>query len=99
METLILENIHSNLLKTVLEEIVSLTHLSSLVIDPINGAEDANDLFPQIFRLSVLKYCKVSFENHYRHSHGLLPFATDKYSSIEQLGINHTISVHVFQLR
>ncbi len=74
LETLILENIHSNHLKTVLQDIASLPNLSSLVIIPVDSVENANQLFLQIFRLSVLKYCKVSFANN-QTQYDVLPFA------------------------
>jgi hypothetical protein len=93
LETLILENIDSNQLKTVLQDIASLPNLSSLVIIPVDYVENANDLFLQIFRLSVLKYCKVSFANNQTQS-DLLPFATHEYSPIEQLVIKHAISIN-----
>jgi hypothetical protein len=94
LEILILENIDSNQLKTVLQDIASLSHLSSLAIIPIDYVENVNDIFLQIFRLSTLKYCKVSFANNQTQPDRLLPFATHEYSSIEQLVIKHTISIN-----
>jgi hypothetical protein len=93
LETLILENIHSNYLKTVLQDIASLPNLSSLIIITIDYIANANHIFLQIFRLSALRYCKVSFAND-QAEFDLLPFAIHEYSPIEQLAIKHPIYIN-----
>ncbi|CAF1471323.1 unnamed protein product [Rotaria sp. Silwood1] len=94
LKTLILVKINSEYLENILEDIASLPNLSSLTIIPIDYVKNANDLLLQIFRLSVLKYCKISFKNEHTNF-DLLPFATNEYSSpTEQFVIKHQIDVN-----
>jgi hypothetical protein len=65
LETLILENIESRYLPNLLHDLASLPRLFSLVVIPIDDAENKNNLYRKIFRLPVLKYCKVRFNNGY----------------------------------
>ncbi|CAF1153630.1 unnamed protein product [Adineta steineri] len=88
LRTLILRNIESKFLNNILTDLVCLPSLSSLVIKPIDTHPNGNDLYRQIFRLPVLKYCNVTFnEAIFSES---LPIATDKeVSPIEIFLINH----------
>lgn len=90
LKTLILENIQSKYLDNILKDITSLFNLSTLVIIPIDDVENANHHLLQILHLPTLKYCKLSFVSNQKKLN-LLPFATNQYSSIEQLVIKHEI--------
>ncbi|CAF4460078.1 unnamed protein product [Rotaria sp. Silwood2] len=52
-----------------------------------------NDFYLQIFRLPVLKYCKLSFGKNYQLES--IPMATNQYSSIEHLIIRCSIQLNV----
>ncbi len=86
LETLILENIESKILENFLQHSSFLSNLSSLIIIPINPVQNKNILYYQIFRLPVLRYCKVSFKQHIFTLP--LQISTYQYSPIKYLVIN-----------
>ncbi|CAF1210645.1 unnamed protein product [Rotaria sordida] len=85
LENLIFHGIKSFFLDAILMSLLTLPCLSSLVIDCIDNVENKNVVFYQIFRLPVLKYCKLSLNEPF--SLGSLPIATTEFSSIEHLVI------------
>ncbi|UJR24237.1 hypothetical protein I4U23_027204 [Adineta vaga] len=90
LRTLILENIEPKSLKNVLEQISSLPFLYSLTISTTDGVHDINSVYKQIFRLSSLRYCKLSLIT--------LDFDTNflfvnEYSPIEHLIIDDEIHI------
>ncbi|CAF4876308.1 unnamed protein product [Rotaria socialis] len=88
LKTVILDNIKSKYLCNILKHLASLRNLSSLVLIPIDHYRNTDEIYQCIFRLPVLKYCKISLKTHYRD--GLLPIATNITSSIEHLVIQHS---------
>jgi hypothetical protein len=87
LDTLILDNIKSIYLNNLLDHLATLSHLHSLVVIPINEIKNKNTFYPLIFRLPVLKYCKLSFKTSPESKP--LPMATKESSSIEHLIIYH----------
>jgi hypothetical protein len=89
LETLILDNIKVKHLENILNHALSLPNLYSLVIKPVDYCENSNNVYRQIFRLPVLKYCKISLST----SSVLewLSIGDDEYSPIEHLVIDDTV--------
>jgi hypothetical protein len=85
VETLILGNIESRNLENILKRLTSLPKLSSLVISTFNHRSNKNNIYHLIFRLPVLKYCKISFEDDWHTSP--LPISVNEFSSIEHFVI------------
>jgi hypothetical protein len=81
LETLILEKIQSTFLENLLKNLLFLFYLSSLIIDCDDLVENRKNIYEEIFRLSRLKYCKLSI-NELNPSESL-PLATNQSSSIE----------------
>ncbi|CAF4083722.1 unnamed protein product, partial [Adineta steineri] len=84
LENLLLENTESQYLENILLHITSLSNLSSLVIH-INDNSNQIQIYNQIFLLSTLKYCKISFDKNIQLEQ--LPISTNISSSIEHLVI------------
>jgi hypothetical protein len=83
LETLILDGIESIYLAILLHDLPSLPYLCSLTI-AYNGSNSETDtIYPLIFQLPVLKYCKLSFKNGFGSN--LMPTFDNKYSPIEYL--------------
>ena len=105
LQTLILYDIESKYLEDILNQLYSLSSLSSLVISSIDHMKNKNTIYRQIFNLSVLKYCKLSLLGW--DSESTLSMCTNKYSSIEYLIIMndvrydqlHSLLPYVPQLR
>ncbi|UJR24578.1 hypothetical protein I4U23_005953 [Adineta vaga] len=95
LQTLILENIEPKCLKNLLLQLTSLPYLSSLSISTLGGVEEKTSVYRRIFRLSTLKYCKLSLGNEL--SSNILSLATNKYSSIEHLIIENHINENELQ--
>jgi hypothetical protein len=92
VETLILENIEYACLRKLLDQLPSLSLVSSLVISSVDSVKDKNTVYRQIFRLPALKYCKLSLKG--RDSKETLPISINEYSSIEHLIITHSVYLH-----
>ncbi|CAF1479917.1 unnamed protein product [Adineta steineri] len=84
LENLLLDNTESQYLENILLHITSLSNLSSLVIH-INDNSNQIQIYNQIFLLSTLKYCKISFDKNIQLEQ--LPISTNISSSIEHLVI------------
>ena len=86
MECLILENVGFESLENLLDQLLSLSQLSSLTITA-KGVLDCTKIYGQIFRLRALKYCKLCLSK--RGTTQLLPICVNEYSPIEYLIITH----------
>jgi hypothetical protein len=92
LETLILEKIESACLRKLLDQLPSLSLLSSLVIASVDSVKDKNTVYRQIFHLPALKYCKLSLRAwDYNET---LEISITEYSKIEHLIITDTIYLH-----
>ena len=91
LETLILYDIESQYLENLLNQLRSLSLLSSLFISSIETVPSKSTIYQQIFRFPALKYCKISLMGQV--SGDLLPVCIDKHSSIEHLIIVREIDV------
>lgn len=106
LETLILENIDSNFFQnTLFDHLTSLLTLRSLVLVLNGPISNKTAFYRGIFRLPVLKYCKLSFEATLQSNS--LCRATNESSSIEHLLIEndanldelYSVSSYLPQLR
>ena len=91
VETLILDNIESECLEDLLNDLPSLSQLSSLVINAVDHVTNKAMIYRQICRLPMLRYCKLSWPE-WRMSEWL-PICTDEYSPIEHLIITNCICI------
>jgi hypothetical protein len=91
LENLILNNIHYSILEDLLTYLIGLPSLSSLDISCIDTQLNRNILYCEIFRLPVLKYCKISSDEHFQSP--ALPMATNEYSPIEHLNIRSKLTM------
>jgi hypothetical protein len=91
LETLIINNIESNYIEQVVNQLSSLPVLSSLTITSSDNIKNQNDIYQKIFRLSQLKYCQLSIPTLRR----LIPLsiAKNEFSPIEHLVINNRVSL------
>ncbi|CAF3610962.1 unnamed protein product [Rotaria socialis] len=64
LKTLILYDIQSIDFQNLFIYLISLPYLSSLVISNIDEGRVTKSLYHEIFRLPMLKYCKISFNNY-----------------------------------
>ncbi|CAF3834939.1 unnamed protein product [Rotaria sp. Silwood1] len=97
LENLIFHGIRSFFLDTILLFLPTLPCLSSLVIDCIDNVENKNAVYYRIFRLPVLKYCKLSLDEPFCLSslpRASLSLATTKFSSIEHLIITKLLRLN-----
>ena len=93
LQTLVLEQIESKMLMNLLEQLRSSTSISSISISVIEPLANKTEIYLQLFRLSTLKFCKLSLGNHYLNQNLSLPFATIH----EQCSIEHFILMdHIF---
>ncbi|CAF5056584.1 unnamed protein product, partial [Rotaria sp. Silwood1] len=76
-------------LNELLIHLLSLPCLSSIAIDCIDNVENKNDIYRQIFRLPVLKYCKISLNKPFNLI--LLLIATTEFSPIGYLVITNLL--------
>ena len=87
LQTLVLEQIESKMLMNLLEQLRSSTSISSISISVIEPLAHKTEIYLQLFRLSTLKFCKLSLGNYYLNQNLSLPFATIH----EQCSIEHFI--------
>jgi hypothetical protein len=92
LRTLIIENIQSKYLENLLNDLFVLPHLSSLVIICNSYVPNRNTVYQQIFRLSALKYCKLSIHAPYPPEQ--LSIATNQFSPIVHLVIKDSINLN-----
>ncbi|CAF3185489.1 unnamed protein product [Rotaria socialis] len=90
LEILILDNIEAKHLENILNYVLSLSKLCSLTIHAVDSVENSNYFYRKIFKLPVLKYCKVSFATNYNIES--LPMSNNEYSPIEDLIIENTVN-------
>ena len=94
VKTLILENIQSECLEDLVNQLPTLSLLSSLTISTIDDVKNRNSIYQRILRLSALKYCQLSLLGW--SNYDSLPVSTNEYSPIERLII--TNSVYSYEL-
>ncbi|CAF1505881.1 unnamed protein product, partial [Rotaria sordida] len=92
LKTLHINNIQSKYVEKLLKYLACLSYLSSLIIIVVDCVENKNKLYRRIFRLPVLKYCKVKMTKFVESEP--LSIAINKYSSIEHLVINNGCYLH-----
>ncbi|CAF1373387.1 unnamed protein product [Adineta steineri] len=89
LQTLILETVRSVQMKDIIQQLISLPNLSSLTISTINAVENIDFIYKRIFRLTSLRYCKLSLSRKFpKH---VSPLTLNEYSPIEHLNIDHGI--------
>ncbi|CAF1253628.1 unnamed protein product [Rotaria sp. Silwood1] len=89
LENLSFHDIKSDYLNQLLIHLHSLPSLSSLIIHCIDNVQNKNIIYRRIFRLPVLKYCKLSLNEPF--SLISLLIATNEFSSIENLIITNVL--------
>ncbi len=85
LKRLHVNKIESTSIKNLLDYLLILPYLSSLIINCRDPDQNKNNLYKQIFRLPVLKYCRLSL---YSNNFEPLPIATNKFSPIEHIVLN-----------
>ncbi|CAF1387585.1 unnamed protein product, partial [Adineta ricciae] len=85
LETLYLNNVNIKDSHELFDYLSLLPQLSTLIISSINKCYDKNLIYNSIFRLSSLKYCKISINDTDDTPHGLLITGSDILSPIEHL--------------
>jgi hypothetical protein len=95
IKTLIVRNIESTRLKNLLDQLLSLSLLSSLVIISAGTIKNRNTIYRQIFRLPALEYCQLSLGKWAGRDESLL-VSTNEYSTIKHLIITHGIYLNQF---
>ncbi|CAF1118397.1 unnamed protein product [Rotaria sordida] len=88
LEKLIFDNMNSKYLNNILKHLIHLPKLHSLILSPIDYIQDPSILFLHIFRLSKLKYCKLTYRIKDKEKALPIDFHGCKHSSIEYLMIN-----------
>lgn len=92
IENLILENIEYIYLDSLIDQISSLSSLSSLIISTKGDTDDRTKIYRGIFRLRTLKYCNLSLLG--QETIDSLPINVDQCSSIKYLVIQNSIGLH-----
>ncbi len=91
VENFIFDNIKSDHLENILIHLRSLPCLSSLTINFTDNVKDKDIIYREIFRLPVLKYCKLSLNNRFKFESP--PIATKEFSPIEYLVITNDLKL------
>ncbi|CAF1104557.1 unnamed protein product [Rotaria sp. Silwood1] len=86
LENLHLGNIESKYFEELLIHLISLPFLYSLIVNCTDNVQNKNVFYHQIFRLPVLKYCKLSLTGNSQSNS--LSMATIEFSPIEYFIIN-----------
>ncbi|CAF1319794.1 unnamed protein product [Adineta ricciae] len=95
LRSLIIEHIESKYLEHLLNQLIPLSHLSSLSIATIDAVKDLAPIYQQTFRLPSLRYCKLSLKHvmTWKHLVDSIPACRHNESdSIEHLIIDDDIS-------
>ena len=92
IECLILDMIEPHCLENLLDQLCSFFQLRSLIITTKTRVRDRVKMYRQIFRLPVLKYCKLSL-SELTLSESLL-ISKNEYSPIEHLIIMSSVGTH-----
>jgi hypothetical protein len=93
LQNLHINNMQSKYIKKFLKYLSYLPNLSSLTLIIIDSIENKNQLYHRIFRLPVLKYCKIKLSKLIECEP--LPIAMiNEYCSIEHLVINNGCQLH-----
>lgn len=90
LRTLIVENIPSNCMSTLLPQLDSLVHLHSLTIATLNSATSHNFVYERVFRLPRLKFCQLSLGMTLDTN--IFSLASYRFSPIEHLIITDRTS-------
>ncbi|UJR06562.1 hypothetical protein I4U23_010846 [Adineta vaga] len=90
LRTLIVENIERNRIKYLLNQLTSLSYLSSLTISTVDRVENKFPIYQQIFHLLSLRYCRLSLGDN-QHYSNISSCTNNKQSSIEHLVIDDKI--------
>ncbi len=91
LQALSLNNIESDYVEAVVDRLTFLPFLSSLVIISTDSIRNQNDIYQKIFRLPVLKYCKILIQSSRYPT--AIPIATNEFSPIEYLIINNKVAI------
>ena len=94
LESLSLVNIEYTYLESLLDRFFCLSRLSSLTIAMIDHVSNKTNIYRQIFRLPVLKYCKISWSGSAWRDNSSLSECKDEFSPIENLIITTSISIY-----
>ena len=89
LRTLIINNIEYAGFANLVQQLTLLHFLSSLAVTFVENVTRICAIYSQIFRLSALKYCKVTLEVRYYNE--LIPCTGNQCSAIEHLIMNHDI--------
>jgi hypothetical protein len=90
IKTLVLDNIESQYLENLLDQLLRSSLLSSLVISTIDTVKNGNTIYHQIVRLPALKFCKLLLLQW--SDYLTLPVSINESSPIEHLSINNHIN-------
>lgn len=93
LRTVIFRNIESKYIENLLDEFHSLPFLNSLVISCTECIRNRNVIYRQVFRLPVLKSCKLSLKNW--NFEVPLEICRDEFSGIEDLVLLDGIRINL----
>ncbi|UJR11280.1 hypothetical protein I4U23_015462 [Adineta vaga] len=97
LEKLVLHNVSkSNYFHDLLDYLPSIPCLTSLVIICKHPVQNKSSIYQQIFRLSQLKYCNISFDGFNKYE--ILPMAKDEFSPMEIFIINDRCTITEFNV-
>ncbi|CAF1415821.1 unnamed protein product [Adineta steineri] len=91
LQSIILDQVQSSSIESILDSLYSLPKLTSLTIKTIDKVKKQKDIYLKVFRLPFLRYCELSIETS--RILYLLPVATNQLSSIEYLTIKNSVSL------
>jgi hypothetical protein len=95
LKILILDNIKTKYLENIFIHLISLPKLYSLTIHLIDYIRNSNFFYLQIFRLTKLKFCQITYETKDNKQPSLI-LPAKKFSPIEHLIINTQFSIDSF---